>query len=69
MKFTAYDSDSGQSLTQNCAVTYQGGWWYKDCYCGRLTGTYNTYMWNYLGSNLSNRYGVLAARMMIRLLS
>ena len=31
-----YDTDNG-----NCAATYHGGWWYKDCHHSNLNGKYH----------------------------
>ncbi|XP_053387673.1 neurogenic locus notch homolog protein 1-like isoform X2 [Mercenaria mercenaria] len=39
--FTTYDHDADSS-SGNCAVTYQGGWWYRDCYSANLNGNYLT---------------------------
>ncbi|XP_041068492.1 tenascin-like isoform X14 [Carcharodon carcharias] len=37
--FTTLDSDSDEALT-NCAVSYRGGWWYKNCHRVNLNGEY-----------------------------
>lgn len=31
MKFTTSDRDNDEKLWRNCANTFLGGWWYKDC--------------------------------------
>ncbi|XP_078422639.1 tenascin-X-like [Cetorhinus maximus] len=37
--FTTLDSDNDEALT-NCAVSYRGGWWYKNCHRINLNGEY-----------------------------
>jgi ficolin len=39
MRFTTTDYDNDASGI-NCAVEYQGGWWYNDCYYCNPTGLY-----------------------------
>ncbi|XP_059495442.1 tenascin-X-like isoform X4 [Stegostoma tigrinum] len=37
--FTTVDADNDEALT-NCAVSYRGGWWYKNCHRVNLNGEY-----------------------------
>ncbi|XP_078073378.1 tenascin-like [Mustelus asterias] len=37
--FTTLDSDNDEALT-NCAMSYRGGWWYKNCHRVNLNGEY-----------------------------
>uniref|UniRef100_UPI00398E45AC tenascin-X-like n=1 Tax=Pristiophorus japonicus TaxID=55135 RepID=UPI00398E45AC len=37
--FTTVDADNDNALT-NCAVSYRGGWWYKNCHRVNLNGEY-----------------------------
>ncbi|XP_072331721.1 tenascin-X-like isoform X3 [Scyliorhinus torazame] len=40
--FTTLDSDNDEALT-NCAVSYRGGWWYKNCHRVNLNGEYGNH--------------------------
>ncbi|XP_067865490.1 tenascin-like isoform X1 [Heterodontus francisci] len=37
--FTTLDADNDEALT-NCAMSYRGGWWYKNCHRVNLNGEY-----------------------------
>ena len=39
MPFTTKDQDS-DSEGGNCAITFKGAWWYKDCHHSNLNGLY-----------------------------
>ena len=43
--FSTRDKDNDQS-SMNCAYTYDGAWWYKECYLSNLNGKYTTSHFN-----------------------
>ena len=52
MMFTTKDEDNDRSSARNCAVTYKGAWWHKDCHNANLNGLYLP------GDNTTVREGV-----------
>merc|ERR1711962_1693851 len=42
MKFSTFDQDHDVSPGR-CAVTFFGGWWYKNCHWANLNGKYFDY--------------------------
>ncbi|KAK3526820.1 hypothetical protein QTP70_034610 [Hemibagrus guttatus] len=40
--FSTYDRDPQPFITR-CAMSYRGGWWYKNCHEANLNGQYNTH--------------------------
>ncbi|ESN99724.1 hypothetical protein HELRODRAFT_83876, partial [Helobdella robusta] len=51
LPFSTYDADH-DLLTSNCAVSFQGAWWYDDCFWACLNGLYLH------GANTANSKGV-----------
>ena len=39
--FSTYDRDNDESSNIACAVTYGGGWWYRNCYLAGLNSSPN----------------------------
>ena len=40
MMFTTRDNDNDVLSNKNCAIMYNGAWWFKDCYDSHLNGVY-----------------------------
>uniref|UniRef100_A0A182KFP3 Fibrinogen C-terminal domain-containing protein n=1 Tax=Anopheles christyi TaxID=43041 RepID=A0A182KFP3_9DIPT len=65
MKFTTLDRDNDSIKGKNCAVAYEGGWWFNDCFYSNLNGPYSknatAINWNHFTKN-----GLAYTRMLIR---
>ncbi|XP_052864089.1 fibrinogen-like protein A, partial [Anopheles cruzii] len=69
MKFSTYDRDNDVWKEVNCAVRFEGAWWYYNCYRTNLNGPYK----NIVDGKSMNWYdfsnsheGLSFSRMMIR---
>ncbi|XP_052871046.1 fibrinogen-like protein A [Anopheles cruzii] len=69
MKFSTYDRDNDVWKEVNCAVRFEGAWWYNGCYRTNLNGPYK----NIVDDRSMNWYdfsnsheGLSFSRMMIR---
>ena len=40
MQFSTKDKDNDPSAIYNCAQTFKGAWWYRDCHRSNLNGLY-----------------------------
>ncbi|KAF6029272.1 hypothetical protein EB796_012418 [Bugula neritina] len=40
--FSTHDKDNDVSQEHNCAMQFQGGWWYHSCYTSNLNGVYSS---------------------------
>ncbi|XP_052870667.1 ficolin-2-like [Anopheles cruzii] len=69
MKFSTYDRNNDISEPGNCAVIYEGAWWYESCYSSNLNGRYKDInkkkLINWYAFNNSLE-GLAFSRMMIR---
>ena len=52
VRFTTFDVDNDESYW-NCAKTYFGGWWYKNCHYANLNGRYD------IGQNTDYHMGII----------
>ena len=51
-KFSTLDRDNDENPTENCALKYHGGWWYRSCHEVNLNGRYYDGNYgNYDGNN------------------
>ncbi|XP_058446728.1 microfibril-associated glycoprotein 4-like [Malaya genurostris] len=74
LKFTTFDSDN-DSHTDNCAVQFQGAWWYGACHSSNLNGLYLKGKVEVFATMMcwkafkGYHYGLKRSRMMIRVSS
>ncbi|KAJ8035774.1 Fibrinogen C domain-containing protein 1 [Holothuria leucospilota] len=52
--FSTFDRDNDEHSTNNFAIRYHGGWWYKNCFQANLNGHYVSTM--YLFHGYEHRY-------------
>ena len=52
MKFSTKDKDNDSAPSRSCATSYNGAWWYNNCYYSNLNGQYLS------GRHTSNTNGV-----------
>ncbi|KAK3083110.1 hypothetical protein FSP39_014355 [Pinctada imbricata] len=71
LPFSTHDQDNDSDSERNCAVTYKGAWWYKNCHLSNLNGAYlrgqtsdaDGMVW---GTWRTDRYSLNSTVMMIR---
>ncbi|XP_055599531.1 ficolin-2-like [Uranotaenia lowii] len=74
-KFSTLDADHDTHKDGNCAVDYNGGWWYKACHESNLNGLYMKGKVEIFAKMMcwkafkGYHYGLKSARMMIRVVS
>ncbi|KAH9520341.1 hypothetical protein Btru_060567 [Bulinus truncatus] len=63
--FSTPDRDNDDNPTSSCGLTYNTGWWFKDCHEGLLTGDFDRFRlsrhgvtWNLLTGTNDNLYAV-----------
>ncbi|XP_011189961.2 fibrinogen C domain-containing protein 1-like [Zeugodacus cucurbitae] len=65
MKFSTYDRDN-DNLENNCAMKYEGAWWFDDCYYSHLNGVYNGDFYGVAWNAIKKEESLSFSQMMIR---
>ncbi|XP_049313316.1 fibrinogen C domain-containing protein 1-like [Bactrocera dorsalis] len=65
-KFTTRDQDNDIAELGNCAVYYEGGWWFEDCGDSQLNGLYGQKSYRGNWDSIALFESLKSAQMMIR---
>ena len=72
MNFTTFDKDNDLALDANCAIVYEGAWWYRYCHRSNLNGRYLSGSFTSRANGVSwrawrgNRYSLKTTEMKLR---
>lgn len=61
--FSTFDRDPQPFITR-CAMSYRGGWWYKNCHEANLNGLYNTHTNHQVHTHTHTEHGYLKVNKM-----